>query len=89
MQLIMGKKHWWSLIIPIIYKILEPLKKKGVRLAGEEIVTGSRPNAFREDVYRLQGYILHYKPDCIIAIGRGRPVKQLMSWLYLVNIVQI
>jgi len=34
-------------------------------------VPGSRPNTPREDVYRIESYILHYQPDCIIAFGGG------------------
>jgi alcohol dehydrogenase len=54
-----------------IEKIVEYLKENNIQLAGNRIVPGSRPNTPREDVYRIESYILHYQPDCIIAFGGG------------------
>ncbi len=55
-------------------QIIAALKKYGVKLAGERIVPDAGPNAPREDVYRIESYILHFKPDCIIAIGGGSSI---------------
>jgi len=54
-----------------IEKIVEYLRENNVQLASSRIVPGSRPNTPREDVYRIESYILHYQPDCIIALGGG------------------
>ncbi len=50
------------------------LNTHGVSLAGGSIVPDAAPNAPREDVYRIESYILHYQPDCIIAIGGGSTI---------------
>jgi len=55
-------------------KVIESLKEKGINLAGDRIVPGAKPNSPREDVYRLESYILHFKPDCIIVIGGGSSI---------------
>ena len=43
--------------------------------AGVEIVSapiyGARPNAPREDVYRLEGHLLHRAPDLVVVVGGG------------------
>ncbi|MTI59800.1 MAG: iron-containing alcohol dehydrogenase [Firmicutes bacterium] len=59
---------------PVVDKVKESLKKYGVALAGNRIVRDAAPNAPREDVYRLEGYILNFKPDCIIVIGGGSAI---------------
>ncbi|MDO4299565.1 MAG: iron-containing alcohol dehydrogenase [Lachnospiraceae bacterium] len=50
------------------------LKAVGVEVVLDEAIPGARPNAPREDVYRLESYILHYNPDCIVAIGGGSTI---------------
>lgn len=59
---------------PVADQVVASLKKHGVRLAGERIVPDAGPNCPREDVYRIESYILHFKPDCIIAIGGGSSI---------------
>jgi len=54
--------------------VVSSLAKAGVSLAGGAIAPDAGPNAPREDVYRLQGYILHFKPDCIVAVGGGSTI---------------
>lgn len=54
--------------------VVESLKAAGVEIAGDRIVPDAAPNAPREDVYRLETYILHYKPDCIVSIGGGSAI---------------
>ena len=54
--------------------IVSFLQESGVDLAGGALALGARPNAPREDVYRLESYILHTKPDCIVAIGGGSSI---------------
>jgi len=59
---------------PVADKVIESLKNNGVSLAGDRIVPDAKPNNPREDVYRVESYILHYQPDCIIAIGGGSTI---------------
>ena len=59
---------------PVADKAAESLKAAGVEVILGKSVPGARPNAPREDVYRLESYILHHKPDCIVAIGGGSTI---------------
>lgn len=55
-------------------EVIRSLEKAGIRIAGGKPARGAKPNAPREDVYRLTTYILQYKPDSIIAIGGGSTI---------------
>ncbi len=59
---------------PILDQVLASLEKHGVHLAGDRIVPDAGPNAPREDVYRIESYILHFKPESIIVIGGGSSI---------------
>jgi alcohol dehydrogenase class IV len=59
---------------PVADAVIKSLEAAGVKLAGDRIVPDAAPNAPREDVYRLESYILHFKPDCIISIGGGSAI---------------
>ena len=59
---------------PVADRVVAYLKEAGVELAGGVIAPDAKPNAPREDVYRLESYILHHKPDCIVAIGGGSAI---------------
>jgi alcohol dehydrogenase len=48
---------------------LSSLEQNGVQILGP--VQGAAPNAPRADVYRLQGHILHKKPDVIVSLESG------------------
>lgn len=50
------------------------LEQAGVSLAGNVIAPDAKPNAPREDVYRLATYVLQYQPDCIVALGGGSTI---------------
>lgn len=54
--------------------VLGSLAEAGVGLAGGRIVPDAGPNAPREDVYRIESYILHHRPDCVIAVGGGSTI---------------
>jgi len=69
-------------------RVIKSITENGVKLAGGEIVPDAGPNAPREDVYRLQGYILHYKPDCIIAIGGGSSIDACKAANILASVGQ-
>lgn len=59
---------------PVVDKVVNYLKEEGVSLAGNRITPDAKPNAPREDVYRLVTYILQYNPDSIVAIGGGSTI---------------
>ncbi len=59
---------------PICDQVVNSLKKHGVELAGNRIVPEAAPNAPREDVYRIESYILHFQPDVVISIGGGSSI---------------
>jgi alcohol dehydrogenase len=53
---------------------LNSIKAAGCSLAGDILVPGAGPNTPRADVYRIETYILHHKPDMIIVIGGGSSI---------------
>jgi alcohol dehydrogenase class IV len=55
-------------------KAADSLKNAGINLAGGRIFPGAGPNAPKADVYRIETYILHHKPDMIIAAGGGSTI---------------
>lgn len=59
---------------PVADRVVASLSAAGVQVAGGSIAPDAKPNAPREDVYRLETYILHHNPDCIIAIGGGSTI---------------
>ncbi|MFH2114224.1 MAG: iron-containing alcohol dehydrogenase, partial [Spirochaetota bacterium] len=59
---------------PVADAVAQSLAKAGVELAGGAIAPDAGPNAPREDVYRLESYILHHKPDCVLAVGGGSTI---------------
>lgn len=64
---------------PVVDGVTNSLKKHGVQVAGDRIVPDAGPNAPREDVYRIESYILHFKPDCIIVLGGGSSIDAAKS----------
>ncbi len=64
---------------PVADAVVASLEKAGVSLVGGKIAPDAGPNAPRVDVYRLETYILHYKPDCIIAVGGGSTIDACKS----------
>lgn len=59
---------------PVVNQVVTSLEQHHVIPAGQRIVPNAGPNCPREDVYRIESYILHYKPDCIIALGGGSSI---------------
>ena len=47
----------------IVEKVLSSLRSGGIEIAGGEVCPGARPNAPKEDVYRINAAILRTKPD--------------------------
>jgi alcohol dehydrogenase len=54
--------------------VVGALKEAGVSLAGGVVVPDAGPNAPRADVYRIETYILHHRPDVIVAVGGGSTI---------------
>jgi len=54
--------------------IVDSLINAGLSLVTGSIIPGAKPNSPRADVYRLETYILHHKPDVIIAAGGGSTI---------------
>jgi alcohol dehydrogenase len=59
---------------PVASAVTEALRGAGLSLAGGGIVPGAGPNAPRADVYRIETWILHHRPDLIIAVGGGSTI---------------
>jgi len=59
---------------PVAEAVAASLAAAGVELAGGLIAPDAGPNAPREDVYRLQGYILHLRPEVVVAVGGGSTI---------------
>ncbi len=64
-----GSEQW---IEPFVGDITSLLKSKDVHVL--DIIRGARPNAPRDDVYRIANQIREKSPDSIIAIGGGSTI---------------
>ncbi|NCC63171.1 MAG: iron-containing alcohol dehydrogenase [Spirochaetia bacterium] len=60
-------------------KVVSYLNAAGVELAGGVIAPDAKPNAPREDVYRLESYILHHRPDSIVVVGGGSAIDAVKA----------
>ena len=60
-------------------RIISSLQEAGVHMNPDRLVQGAKPNAPREDVYRLESYILHYQPDSIIVVGGGSGIDAIKA----------
>jgi alcohol dehydrogenase len=59
---------------PAVDAVTAALEGAGLSLAGGGIVPGAGPNAPRADVYRIETWILHHRPDLIVAVGGGSTI---------------
>ena len=60
--------------------VTDSLQARGVEF---EVIQGARPNAPREDLYRLALHVARCRPTMIIAVGGGAPSmppRPLMFW---------
>lgn len=60
-------------------RVIKSLDRYGIELASGAIVPDAKPNSPSDDVYRLETYILHFQPDCIIAIGGGSTIDAVKA----------
>jgi alcohol dehydrogenase len=63
-----------GLMKPVVDAVAADLRGAGLSLADGGIVPGAGPNAPRADVYRIETWILHHRPDLIIAVGGGSTI---------------
>ena len=59
---------------PVADAVTASLRQAGLTLVTEAPVPDAKPNAPREDVYRIETYILHHQPDCVVAVGGGSTI---------------
>ncbi len=64
-------KQWKA---DILYTVSSALKRSRISLASDKIIEGARPNAPREDVYRMEAEILHSDPEFITVVGSGSTI---------------
>ncbi len=58
-------------------EVKSSLRKKGIAI--RDVISGARPNAPREDVYRIANQISKMKPDSIIAVGGGSTIDAVKA----------
>jgi alcohol dehydrogenase len=71
---------------PVADAVVDALKKAGVSISGGTVVPDAGPNAPRVDVYRIETYILHHKPDVIIAVGGGSTIDACKAANFLATL---
>jgi len=70
--LVIANRSAW--LKPIVSQVILSLDQHGIKLAGDKIAPGSRPNSLTDDVYRMSLYMLLFEPDCIVAVGGGSTI---------------
>ena len=66
-------------LAPTVQAVLDSMRAHGVSTCGDRAWRGARPNAPREDVYRIESSILRFDPDCIVAIGGGSGIDAVKA----------
>lgn len=64
---------------PTVDAVIEGLQRHGVELAGGRVWPGAKPNTPTGDVYRLETYLLHFEPECLVAIGAGSTIDAVKA----------
>jgi alcohol dehydrogenase class IV len=68
---------------PIVDRVTAALKKSELDLVPGQCVKGAKPNSPREDVYRLESYLLHFEPDCVVSVGGGSGIDAVKAAVLL------
>ena len=71
---------------PVADVVADTLKIAGISLTCDSVVPGASPNTPRTDVYRIETYILHHKPDMIIAVGGGSTIDACKAANFLATL---
>ncbi|MBC7189574.1 iron-containing alcohol dehydrogenase, partial [Candidatus Aerophobetes bacterium] len=69
-----GEEKW---IEPFVEEIKASIEKKGVTIL--DIIKGARPNAPREDVFRIANQISKKRPASIIGVGGGSTIDAVKA----------
>jgi alcohol dehydrogenase class IV len=67
---------WMKKILAVVES---SLKGAELQAASRRNINGARPNAPREDVYRIEAEILHFAPDFIVVIGGGSTIDAVKA----------
>jgi alcohol dehydrogenase len=68
-----------SWLVPTLDVVTSSLKDCGMSIAGDRVAPGSAPNSPVDDVYRIATYIMHFKPDCLVAVGGGSTIDAVKA----------
>ncbi len=66
-------------VAPLAEKVLASLDEAGLEVAAGRYFEAARPNAPREDVYRIESVILHHQPDCVLSMGGGSSIDAVKA----------
>ncbi|GAB4116533.1 MAG: iron-containing alcohol dehydrogenase [Candidatus Caldatribacteriota bacterium] len=72
----------------VVDRVIKSLDRYGIKLAGGTIVPDAKLNSPTDDVYRIETYILQFKPDFIIAIGGGSTIDAVKAANVLASLGQ-
>ncbi len=64
----------YTYLTSVADQVMASLKESGIELLTPVPVPDAKPNAPKEDVYRIESYILHHQPDFLVAIGGGSSI---------------
>jgi alcohol dehydrogenase len=68
-----------SWLAPTLDVVASSLRDSGMSIAGDRIAPGAAPNSPVGDIYRIATYIMHFKPDCLVAVGGGSTIDAVKA----------
>jgi len=66
-------------VTPLAERLLASLEEAGLKVVAGRCFKAARPNAPREDVYRIESVILHHQPDCVLSMGGGSSIDAVKA----------